>query len=217
VYNLKYYFSFLATLLWKVQLFEKISQALLAYGWAGVFVIALLDSAFVPMPSGPDLLLILGVSLNGSTSAVVSYVIAATIGSTIGCTLLYLMARRAGQIALKPVSLERREYIQGMLGRYDALAIVVASLMPPPFPFKAFILSAGVFKFKLGRMIVALLFGRTIRYLILALLALYFGESTIGMIKKYGPQLLIVIIAAGALLLAIRYFGARRASVGEGQ
>jgi len=202
----------LATFLWKWKIFEQISQTLLAYGWAGVFAIALLDSAFVPMPSGPDLLLILGVSHQSNIVGVISYVVAATLGSTIGCTLLYLMARRGGEIALKPVSAERRAYIQGMLGRYDALAIVIASIMPPPFPFKPFILCAGVFKFKPLRLIIALLIGRTLRYLALGLLTLYFGQATIDMVKKYGPQLLIVIVAAGALFIAIRYIGARRTS-----
>src|SRR5690349_15076778 len=102
--------------LWKWKIFEQISQTLLAYGWAGVFVIAMLDSAFVPMPSGPDLLLILGVAQHGNTIGLITYVMAATLGSAVGCLLLYLMARRAGEIALKPVSAERRAYIQGLLG-----------------------------------------------------------------------------------------------------
>src|SRR5262249_61504857 len=100
---------------WK-DFFEKISQTLLQYGWVGVFVISLLDSAFVPMPSGPDLLLVLGLSLNNSAFNLVSYVIAAALGSTVGCIILYLMAQRAGSLALKRISEERREYVQRLLG-----------------------------------------------------------------------------------------------------
>ena len=77
---MKYYFSFLAALLWKWEIFEHISQVLLAYGWMGVFAIATLDSALVPMPSGPDLLLIYGVSKQSTTIGIISYVLAATLG-----------------------------------------------------------------------------------------------------------------------------------------
>src|SRR5207247_10580022 len=137
---------------------------------------------------------------------IINYVLAATLGSTIGCTLLYLMARRTGVVALRYVSEERRAYVQGMLGRYDAVALVVASIMPPPFPFKPFVLSAGVFNFKLPRFIVALFIGRTLRYLALAMLALYFGKAAIGLIGKYGPLLLIVLVAVGTAYSAIQYF-----------
>src|SRR5262245_20900294 len=65
---------------------------LLAYGGWGLFAISLLDSAFVPLPSGPDLVMI---TLSAKNAAAMPlYALAATLGSTLGCTILYLLARR---------------------------------------------------------------------------------------------------------------------------
>lgn len=202
--NDKVWFLFFFFWKWK-DYFEKISQALLQYGWIGIFVIALLDSALVPMPSGPDLLLILGISISKSATTLVGYVIAATLGSTIGCIILYSMAKRAGMLALKHVSEERREYVQGLLGRYDALAVVGASLMPPPFPFKPFILTAGVLNFKLHRLIIGLLIGRSLRYSIIGVLTLYFGQTTFELMKKHGPIVLLALAVVAIAVIAIRY------------
>lgn len=193
------------TLLLKIKFLETLTSKLLEYGWAGIFGIALLDSAFIPIPSGPDALVIL-LSSQSTAARIWIYILSATLGSTIGCTILYLIARRGGETVLKHVSEERRNRIQGLLGRYDVFALIFASLMPPPFPFKPFILSAGVFNFRLPRFIVALFLGRALRYFILGALALYFGESAMGLIKAHGPKLLIALVAAGALFLAVRYF-----------
>ncbi|MEW6730252.1 MAG: VTT domain-containing protein [Acidobacteriota bacterium] len=188
----------------KWKFFETLSDWLLRYGLIGIFGVALLDSAFVPMPSGPDVLLVM-LSLKSPALTIVGFALAATIGSTIGCTLLYLVSRRLGVSALKRISPARRKFVEEFLGRYDALALVIASIMPPPFPFKPFILTAGVFNFKLPRFIIALLFGRALRYSVLGMLTLYFGNATLELMRQHGPQVLLVVIAVIGLVVAIRY------------
>ncbi|HXG65680.1 MAG TPA: VTT domain-containing protein, partial [Blastocatellia bacterium] len=134
---------------------------LATFGAFGLFTIALLDSALLPLPSGPDLIMI---TLSAAYPAWMPvYALAATAGSTIGCTLLYLVARRAGVAALRRIKLERRERIENLLGRYDMLAIMVPAILPPPFPFKPFILSAGAFKLRIERFVAAIFVGRAIR------------------------------------------------------
>src|SRR5262249_19366629 len=66
-------------------------NSLMAYGAIGLFGISFLDSAFVPLPSGPDLVMIALSATNHAMMPV--YALAATLGSTIGCTILYLIAR----------------------------------------------------------------------------------------------------------------------------
>ena len=181
---------------------KKLSVWLLALGTAGVFGIAFLDSALVPIPGGPDAALIALCAIKPALMPL--YVIAATVGSAVGSTFLYLVARQAGLRALKGVSAERRERIEGLLGRYDMLAVMVPAVMPPPFPFKVFVLSAGVFKLNKGRFLCAILAGRTIRFLIEGTLAIEFGRDALDIIRKQGARLLIVAGVAVVTVVAVK-------------
>ncbi len=181
---------------------------LMTFGALGLFGIALLDSALLPMPSGPDLILITLSTLNPARMPL--YVLAATTGSTIGCTLLYLMARRVGISVLNRVSQARRDKIENLLGRYDMLAVMIPAILPPPFPFKPFVLSAGVFKLKLSRFILAIFIGRAIRFFIEGWLAIEFGDEAVQIIKQHGVKVLIGVALIGLGWLAWRYFRSRQ-------
>jgi membrane protein YqaA with SNARE-associated domain len=177
------------------------AQWLLTLGPLGIFSISLLDSAFVPLPGGPDAAVI-GLSAVRPEWMPV-YALAATLGSAIGSVLLYLVARRGGVRALRGVRPETREKVEGLLGRYDMLAIMIPAVLPPPFPFKVFILSAGVFKLKLPRFIVAILIGRAARFLIEGILALEFGEQAGALLRQQGLK---ILIATGAMILVFAGF-----------
>ena len=171
---------------------------LVTFGAVGLFAIALLDSALIPLPSGPDLIMITLSAVNPARMPL--YALAATVGSTIGCTILFLIARRAGEGALRRVSPEKRERIQNLLGRYDMLAVMTTAILPPPFPFKPFVLGAGVFKLKTMRFVVAIVVGRAIRFLIEGWLAIEFGDDAFRIVKDHGGK---VLIGVGAILLVI--------------
>src|SRR5215813_3776178 len=133
----------------------RIGQWLMGLGALGLFGISLLDSALIPLPGGPDLGMIV---LSARDHAMIPvYALSAAVGSTIGCTIMFLIARRAGAAALSRVSDARRNQIENLLGRYDMLAVAVPALLPPPFPFKPFVLCAGVFKLKKARFVAAIL------------------------------------------------------------
>ena len=174
----------------------ELGEWLMAFGAFGLFTISLMDSAMVPLPSGPDVIMIALSALDPAWMPV--YALAATAGSTIGCTLLYLAARRGGERVLRRVSAERRERLENLLGRYDMLAVMVPAVLPPPFPFKPIVLSAGVFKLKTARFVAAIFIGRTARFLIEGLLAVRFGRDAERIIRQHGLK---VLIALGAILI----------------
>lgn len=180
---------------------------LMNFGALGLFGISLLDSALVPLPSGPDLVMITLTALNPGRMPF--YALAATIGSTIGCTLLYLAARRAGSAALSRVSQDRRNRIENVLGRYDVLAVGVTAILPPPFPFKAFVLSAGVFKLRLGRFIAAIFAGRAVRFLVEGWLAIQFGDDALRLIRANAVKVLAGVALILAAVIAVRVWRAR--------
>ena len=192
---------------------DNLSAWLMSFGAAGLFGISLLDSALAPLPSGPDLVMIALSSSNHQ--GVLIYALAATAGSTLGCTLLYRAARGAGSRALTRVKPERRARIENLLGRFDMLAVFIPAIMPPPFPFKAFVLSAGVFKLKTHRFIIAIFGGRLARFLIEGWLAIRFGDEARRIISTNGLK---VVAAMSILVLAVivfRLFRRRRRSRGS--
>lgn len=197
---------------------QTFGEWLVTLGPLGLFAICLIDSAGLPLPGGPDAVMIL---LSTKNHAMVPlYAIAASLGSTLGCTFMYWIARRAGLIALKQIKPARRERVENLLGRYDMLAIIVAAILPPPFPFKPFVLSAGVFKLKLPRFVIAVFAGRMVRFTIEGLLAITFQERAGDIIKQHGWKVLLVVVVTATLIVAVNILRSRRArslAVGEFQ
>ncbi|CAN5729355.1 YqaA family protein [soil metagenome] len=183
-----------------VNYLSRLSDYLIAFGPFGLFAVAVLDSSFVPLPSSADALMLL------LTAAyprwMVFYAIVATAGSTLGCWLLYYASRRAGRRALARFSESKQSRVKELIDRYDVLSVLVASLLPPPFPFKLFVITAGVFRFSLTRFLVAIVVGRGFRFLLEGYFAVRYGAEAKVFLAKYYPWIglgLVVIIIAGFL------------------
>ena len=183
----------------------KFSHYLVSFGPLGLLTIAFLDSVMIPMPGGVDAVLLLLSAARPSW--VLIYVAAATIGSTVGCVVLYYISQKAGHRALARFSESKQKRVKNLIDRYDVLSVLVASLLPPPFPFKLFVVSAGVFRLNLVRFTVAVAVGRTFRYLLEGYLAARYGEHAKEILGRYYPAigvglaLLIIIVFVGKNLL----------------
>ncbi len=186
---------------------EGLLEWLKAFGALGLFGISLVDSAGIPLPGGPDAVMIF---LSANSPALMPlYALAATGGSAIGCTLLYVVARRAGVAALRRVAPKKRDRIENLLGRYDLIAVMVPAVLPPPFPFKPFVLCAGVFRLKTWRFITAIFIGRSVRFLIEGWLAIRFGEDAGRIIAQHGWKVLVAVGVLAALGFTLRFARAR--------
>ena len=179
----------------------KVSQYLVSFGPFGLLAIAFLDSLFIPMPGGVDAVLLLLAA--SRPSWVLIYVAAATIGSTAGCVGLYKISERAGHRALNRFSEKKQKRVKDLIDRYDVLSVLVASLLPPPFPFKLFVVSAGVFRLNLIRFTIAIAAGRTFRYLLEGYLAARYGEHAKEILSRYYPAIGIGL----ALLIIVSFVG----------
>ena len=129
------------------------------------------------------------------------YVAAAMIGSTAGCVGLYKISEKAGHRALNKFSEKKQKRVKDLIDRYDVLSVLVASVLPPPFPFKLFVISAGVFRLNLVRFTIAIAIGRTFRYLLEGYLAARYGEHAKEILAHYYPA-----IGIGAAVLIIVFF-----------
>lgn len=177
----------------------KISTYLVTLGAFGVFAVGALDATFVPMPGGVDAVTLL---LSHKTPAHWwLYAAAATLGSVVGCVVLYHISRRAGSRALARFSERKQQRVKELIERYDVLAVIVASLLPPPFPFKLFVVSAGVFRFPLGRFAAAILVGRAFRFAVEAYLAAHYGDRAREIFTHYYPYVALAVAA-----LAVVFF-----------
>ena len=187
-----------------------VSQYLVTFGALGLFAIALLDSALVPLPGGADAVMLL---LSAAEPARVPfYAAAATVGSTVGCVVLYYISRRAGSRALEKFSERKQARVKEMVDRYDVLSVLVASVLPPPFPFKLFVVTAGVFRLSLLRFILAVASGRAFRFLLEGYLAARYGKQAGAILARYYPA-----IGLGLAALIVVFFVARNLLKRRGQ
>ncbi len=164
---------------------ERLSVFFVALGPFGLFAVALLDSAFVPLPSSADALMLLLTIAHPRMMIV--YALLATAGSAIGCVILYYISRRAGARALRKFSPAKQRRVRDLIDRYDVLSVLVASLMPPPFPFKLFVITAGVFRFNVIRFAIAIIAGRIFRFLLEGYFAIRYGAQARQVLARYYP------------------------------
>jgi membrane protein YqaA with SNARE-associated domain len=188
----------------------RVSDFFIALGPFGLFSVALLDSAFVPLPSSADALMILLTIAHPRLMIV--YAVLATTGSAIGCVILYYISRRAGSRALQRFSPAKQKKVKDWIDRYDVLSVLVASLMPPPFPFKLFVVSAGVFRFSVTRFTVAVIAGRLFRFLLEGYFAIRYGAQARQLLQKYYPW-----IGLGLAALIIIFFVTRNLLKGKAE
>jgi membrane protein DedA with SNARE-associated domain len=188
---------------------EAIQEWASELGGVGLFVIALLDSSFLSFPQVNDLLII--VLSTNYPERMPYYAGMTTIGSLIGCFLLYGVARRGGEVFLRK-RLKGR-YVDRAIAlyqRHGLLAVVVPSLLPPPVPFKVFVLLAGAAAVSPVRFAIAVGIGRGIRYFGQGYLAVLYGAQAAEFMRAYGTEIGIGLAAAALVIGAAVFFLRRR-------
>ena len=180
----------------------RLSEYLITFGAFGLFIVALLDSTFVPLPSSVDALMLL---LSATyPSWMLLYAFMATSGSALGCLILYLISRRAGARALNRFSEKKQARVKNLIERFDMMAVLVATLLPPPFPFKLFVVSAGVFRFSLVRFMLAIVVGRGFRFLLEGYFAVRYGAEAKVILAKYYPWIGLGLVAGILLFVFLK-------------
>jgi membrane protein YqaA with SNARE-associated domain len=174
----------------------------LALGGPGLFLIAFLDSSFLSFPEVVDLLIVWLTIQH--PHRMVYYALLATLGSVAGCVVLFLIARKGGETFLKKRFHERHiDRATAVVRKYGLLSVLIPSLLPPPMPFKLFVLTAGVAQVRLLDFIVAIVLGRGLRYFGEGALALYYGERASAFLRDNARSLALwTAIAALGLGLA---------------
>lgn len=155
-----------------------LSEALVRFGPAGVFLLAVLDSSGVPIPAAMDFLLMF-VAYKSPDRAYFTAAMAVA-GSLGGNITLFLAARHGVRRFFKRIEPAKPGRFREWFDRYGLVTVFIPSLLPiPPLPLKAFVVSAGVLRTPLGQFVAVILVSRTIRY---------FGEAYLGARLGLGAQ-----------------------------
>jgi membrane protein YqaA with SNARE-associated domain len=171
----------------------------LAIGGPGLFAIAFLDSSFVSLPQINDILVVLMVTQNKAWMPY--YAAMATLGSVTGCYVIYYLAERGGETFLKKrLRAGHTERALALYRRHGLLALMVPALLPPPAPFKLFVLMAGVAEVPPLKFIAAIAVARGARYLALGVLAIWYGDLALELMRTRGRE--VALWLAGLIVLA---------------
>ena len=161
---------------------------------------AFLDSSFLSLPQINDLLVVVMVTANKDW--MLYYAAMATFGSVSGCYLIYYLAEKGGEAflrkRLKPGHVERA---LSAYKRNGLMALMIPALLPPPAPFKLFVLAAGVARVRPLQFVVALTVARGARYLALGVLAIYYGDQALELMRTHGRAVALVVV--GVLVAAV--------------
>lgn len=189
-------------------LLESIYKFAVAIGGPGLFLIAFLDSSFLSFPQANDLLIVLMVAREPAWMTY--YAALATLGSLAGCVALYEVARKGGQaFVAKRVKASRVEWGVRLFERYGVLAILIPSILPPPAPFKLFVLLAGVARMPRWSFSLSILAGRGARYFGIGLLTVWYGEQAMQFLQEHG-RLVFRVVALSLVAGALAFYGIRR-------
>src|SRR5215467_3567094 len=180
-------------------------HTLLPYGSFGLMFLAMCDSSFVSLPEVNDVLL-MTFAIN-DPAGMVKYTLVTILGSVIGCALLYSVGRKGGDTFLRrSFADEKLARIQRWYQRHGVLAVIVPSLLPPPTPFKIFVLSAGTFGISWPKFLTAVVIGRGIRYFSEGILAVMYGPAAIQFVQKnygkIGLILAVLIVVSGFIFFS---------------
>ena len=170
-------------------------------GGPGLFLIAFFDSSFLSFPEVCDALIVLLTVQH--PQRMVFYALVTTAGSVAGCFSLYSVGRKGGESFLRRRFSERNvERALGAFRRHGMLSVLVPSLMPPPMPFKIFVLAAGVSGMRRADFLIAVGLGRSLRFFGVGLLAMWKGQAAIAWIHENAARVgltLALAITAGAI------------------
>lgn len=163
--------------------FSGFVQFLFHIGYFGPFLMGILDSSFLVLPFGNDLLVVGMVARH--PEGVAWYVLSAACGSTVGACLLALVARKLGEEGISKITGKSRYHkLKERIASRSGFAVVLAGLAPPPFPFTTAVAAVAALGYPLWKILLLNFFSRGARFTILSILALKFGKSILGIAKS---------------------------------
>jgi membrane protein YqaA with SNARE-associated domain len=176
-------------------------------GLPGVFAVAFLDSSFLSLPEVNDVVVVMAAASHPET--VWLTIAVTTLGSLSGCIVLWWLGRRGGEgLLVRRFGAERVGRMRATFARWNLLALAIPAISPPPMPFKAFVIAAGVFGLPFRRFALTVAGARGLRYVACAALGYLYGERAIQMLRIVDQWFIerkwaLGLVAGGLLALGL--------------
>jgi membrane protein YqaA with SNARE-associated domain len=177
---------------------EWIKHVLVPLGPWGMLALAAVDGSFLGLPL--DAIFVYYVYTDRSRFLL--YVLLGAAGSALGSIVLYIVGYTGGEVLLrKRLSPQRFEKIHGSFERHEFWALMFPAMLPPPTPFKIVVLAAAAFEMNFAHFLLAIFAGRFLRFLIEALLTLYFGPGIVTLTGSlFAHHFLWILAGMGAVV-----------------
>jgi membrane protein YqaA with SNARE-associated domain len=164
-------------------LLRSLAAFFFSLGGFGLLLLGVLDSSFLFMPLGNDLLVIALTAAH--RQRMFYYVLMATAGSVLGVAFTHWVSAKGGQKSIEGDNKSRRTaYVERKVKEHGGIAIATAALMPPPFPFTPFIIVAAALQYPRKKMLAIIAGCRALRFAVEGSLALIYGRKIIAMAKS---------------------------------
>ena len=176
-------------------------------GFWGVGVLAVIDASSIAVPMD---LIIAGYVWN-DRSHFWLYAIIGALGAAVGALVPFYIGRTGGEwVLLKRIKRSKYDQMRARFDRHHWLAVLVPAAMPPPFPFKLFAFGAGVFEMRVFPYMAAVFLGRTVHYLVTAILVIRFGPEIMTLIGRHSPLLLTLFAILVTVFILYDIFRRKR-------
>jgi len=168
-------------------------------------VIAFADSALLGMPVDA----IVATYVYQDRKRLLFYIVMASLGSALGSIPLYIVGYLGGEKVLRRrISEERFQKIHQSFEHHEFWALMFPGMLPPPMPFKIFVLGAAVFEMRFSHFLGAIFAGRFVRFLVLSILVLWFGPQIVqitgGLFRQHFYWVAAVVVGAAVVWLLLR-------------
>ena len=165
----------------------------------GMLALAAVDGSFLGLPL--DAIFVYYVYTDRSRFLL--YVLLGAAGSALGSIVLYIVGYTGGEVLLrKRLSPQRFERTHASFERHEFWALMFPAMLPPPTPFKIVVLAAAAFEMNFAHFLLAIFAGRFLRFLIEALLTLYFGPGIVTLTGTlFAHHFLWILLGVGALVV----------------
>lgn len=184
----------------QVKLPHWLAKIVAALGGGGLFLVTFFDSSVLSFPLVADALVI-EVSMQ-KPARMPYYCAMAALGSLAGSIWLYLLAKKGGEAFFQrragKGALQAKRWVQ----KNAFLSAFLPAILPPPVPFKPFVLAEGVFQVPLRTFVFALLLGRALRYFIEGILAVRYGDAVLLYLTAHTAGFAVGVLAAVLLVYA---------------
>ncbi len=173
----------------------------------GMGLVATVDAAAIPLPMD---LIMAGYAWEDRQHFYL-YAILAGLGSAVGALVPYFVGRAGGElILLRRVNRAKFDRVRAQFEKREFLALLIPSAMPPPWPWKIFLLGAGVFEMSIPQYMLAIFLGRTTRYLIEGLLTVMYGPQIIVIFGQLiHKHLILLLVVIGVVMAAMVWWAIR--------